>query len=289
MSNFDIYQEITDRIIAMLESGKIPWERPWDGVSLAIKRATGKPYSLLNQILLDKPGEYLTFEQCKKEGGHIRKGAKSKIVVFWKFIEKEKTDSKGNIVTGSDGKVKMQLIPMLRYYRVFHIDDCEGLKPKHYSDDLHDFDPIEQAEKALADYLTRSGVTLEHVRQGRAFYSPKMDKIVLPLQEQFKEQAEYYGTAFHEATHSTGHPSRLNRLDGSIAAFGDESYSKEELVAEIGSATILSMLGIETDRSFRNTAAYIQGWLSHLRNDKKLIVSAAGKAEKAVNLILNLN
>ena len=285
----DIYAEITNRIIAMLEQGKIPWEHPWRNVAdLAIKRTTGKPYSLLNQILLGKPGEYMTFDQCRKEGGRIRKGAKSKIVVFWKFIDNPIKDKDGNVVTDSQGRPVSKKVPLLKYFNVFHIDDCEGLEPKHYAEELQDFDPVEKAEETLKDYIARSGVTLQHEKQSRAFYSPKRDMIVLPLKEQFKGSAEYYGTAFHEATHSTGHPSRLNRLDGSIAAFGDESYSKEELVAEIGSCTILSMLGLETDSTFRNNAAYIQSWLQALKNDKKLIVSAAGKAEKAVNLIMNI-
>ena len=284
----DIYAEITNRIIAALESGKIPWERPWRrAADLAIKRTTGEPYSLLNQILLGEPGEYMTFDQCRKEGGRIRKGAKAKVVVFWKFIQCPQKDEDGNILTDSKGRNITKSVPLLKYFNVFHIDDCEGLEPKHYSEELIDFDPIEKAEDVLNDYVARSGIALEHRKQSRAYYSPSSDKIVLPLKEQFKGSTLYYGTAFHEATHSTGHPSRLNRLDGSIAAFGDESYSKEELVAEIGSATILSMLGLETANTFRNTAAYIQGWLKALKNDKHLIVSAAGKAEKAVNLIMN--
>lgn len=284
----DIYAEITNRIIEALEKGKIPWERPWRRTAdLAIKRTTGQPYSLLNQILLGEPGEYLTFDQCRKEGGRIKKGAKAKVVVFWKFVQCPQKDEDGNLLTDSKGRNITKSVPLLKYFNVFHIDDCEGLEPKHYTEELTDFDPVEKAEDVLTDYVARSGVTLEHQKQSRAYYSPSSDKIVLPLKEQFKGSPQYYGTAFHEATHSTGHPSRLNRLDGSIAAFGDDSYSKEELVAEIGSATILSMLGLETENTFRNTAAYIQGWLKALRNDKRLIVSAAGKAEKAVNLIMN--
>ena len=109
---------------------------------------------------------------------------------------------------------------------------------------------------------------------------------MLPLREQFKGEAQYYATAFHELTHSTGHSSRLDRIVAGSFSFGDESYSNEELVAEIGSASLMNMLGIETDDSVRNNAAYIQSWKKALRNDKKLIVSAASKASKAVELIM---
>lgn len=276
--SIDVYQMVTDRIIAMLEQGDIPWDRPWAGAGRwAIKRASGKPYSLLNQMLLGNPGEYLGFNECKNLGGKIKKGAKAKIVVFWKMLDKPEE---------KDGKVTVRQIPYLKYMNVFHIDDCEGIEPKHYEDTLRDFNPIDKAEQIIGGYVTRSGIALEHIKQGRAYYSPEQDKVVLPIKEQFTSEAGYYGTAFHELTHSTGHKSRLDRIAAGSFSFGDASYSKEELVAEIGSASILNMLGIETDASVRNNAAYIQSWIKSLRNDKKLIVSAAGKAAKAVKLIM---
>ena len=126
---------------------------------------------------------------------------------------------------------------------------------------------------------------LIHEEGDRAFYRPTTDSITLPLMAQFTATAEYYSTAFHELTHSTGHASRLNRLE-KVAFFGTEAYSKEELVAEIGASALVNHAGLETSRSLRNSVAYIQNWLSVLKNDKRFIVSAWGKAEKAVNLIL---
>lgn len=286
----DIYAEVTDRIIAELESGIIPWNRPWSGVSEgAIRRSNGKPYSLINQLLLGKPGEYLTFKQCKDEGGKVKKGAKSKMVVFWKVLHREKKDASGNVIRDENGLPVDDPIPMLRYYNVFHIDDCEGLEPKYTAEHLPDTaSPVERAEEIIADYSGRAKLTVEHSKQNRAFYSPSRHLVSLPLMEQFEDTAGYYETAFHELTHSTGHKSLLNRFsenDGA-AAFGSESYSKEELVAEIGACGILHELGLETTKSFRNNAAYIQSWLSALKNDKRLIVSAAGRAEKAIRLIL---
>ena len=134
--------------------------------------------------------------------------------------------------------------------------------------------------------MSHEGVKLSHVEGDKAFYRPSTDEVVLPIRKQFVSTAEYYSTVFHELTHSTGHPSRLNRLS-KPTFFGTEDYSKEELVAEIGASALVNHVGLETTSSLRNNSAYIQNWLSVLKNDKRFIVSAAGKAEKAVNLILN--
>ena len=273
----DVYQEVTDRIVAQLEQGVIPWHKPWiiSGKACAISRSTGKPYSLLNQMILGRPGEYATFSQIQKEGSKIRKGEKAQMVVFWKFIEQEDEETH-----------EKKQVPFLRYFSVFHIDQCEGLKPKHVQDLPATVRPDEKAENIITDYLQRSGVKLIHQEGDRAYYRPSADTVTLPLLAQFKELAEYYSTAFHELTHSTGHASRLNRLT-KLACFGSEEYSKEELVAEIGAAALVNHVGLETPDSFRNSAAYVQSWLKALQDDKRLIVSASGRAEKAVNLILN--
>ena len=270
----DIYAEVTSRIIAEMEKGVIPWKKPWIASGKCVSHATGKPYSLLNQMLLGKPGEYVTFNQCQQAGGRIKKGAKSQMVVFWKWIEQEDEET---------GEKKE--IPFLRYYNVFHIDQCEGLKARHVEPLPQIVNPDQQAETIIANYLKASGVKLGHEQGDRAFYRPSTDSITLPLLAQFHHTAEYYSTAFHEMVHSTGHKSRLDRLE-KTAFFGSEAYSKEELIAEIGAAALVNHVGLETAHSFRNNAAYVQNWLQVLRNDKRFIVSAAGKAEKAVNLIL---
>ena len=271
----DIYAEVTARIVEQLEQGVIPWHKPWIASGAAISHSTGKPYSLLNQILLARPGEYATFKQIQQEGGRVKKGAKSSMVVFWKWLEQEDEETK-----------EIKKIPFLRYYNVFHIDQCEGIKAKHSKPLPNIAQPDEAAEAIARDYLTRSGVRLIHEEGNRAFYRPSTDSITLPLLAQFKDTAEYYSTLFHEMTHSTGHSSRLDRLT-KVAAFGSEDYSKEELVAEIGAAALVNHAGLETSSSLTNSAAYIQSWLKALQDDKRLIVSASGRAEKAVNLILN--
>ena len=270
----DIYQTVTDRMIAEMEQGIIPWKKPWMASGLAISHTTGKAYSLLNQMLLGKAGEWLTFGQVKQEGGCIRKGEKVRMIVFWKFIEKE-DETTGEVTQ----------VPYLRYYSVFHIDQCDGIKAKYARELTQTASPDENAESLIASYVAREGVTVEHQEGNAAYYQPSTDTVVLPLMKQFAESSEYYSTTFHELTHSTGHVSRLARID-SPAAFGSESYSKEELIAELGASALVHHCGLETLSSFRNNTAYIQNWLSVLKNDKRFIVSAAGKAEKAVNLIL---
>lgn len=276
-----VYEMVTDRIIEQLESGVIPWKKPWTGVrSGAFNRISKKPYSLLNQMLLKFDGEYATFKQWQDLGGHVRKSEKSEIVCFWKIqpIEEEQ----------EDGTKVVKQIPLLRYYNVFHISQVDGIEPLQ-EEELNDIEPIEKAENVLHDYWTRENITVKHMAGNRAYYSPTHDMICLPLFEQFTNANEYYATAFHESVHSSMKESRCNRAEDrkdKLVAFGSQEYSKEELVAEIGSATILNIIGVETKGSFTNSAAYIQNWLSMLRNDVKFIVSASSKAEKAVKYIL---
>ena len=273
----DIYAAVTDRIIEQMEQGIIPWQKPWIASGKVVSHATGKPYSLLNQLMLGRPGEYLTFKQCQAAGGKVKKGEKAHMVVFWKWIEQEDEE------TGEKTEV-----PFLRYYNVFHIDQCEGITAKHTTEAAFPdgAEVLEAAQEIVYDYLGRTGVKLSHTEGDQAFYRPSTDEVVLPIRKQFVSTAEYYSTVFHELTHSTGHPSRLNRL-ARPSFFGTEDYSKEELVAEIGAATLVNHVGLETGSSIRNSAAYIQNWLKVLKDDKRFIVSAAGRAEKAVNLILN--
>ena len=240
-------------------------------------RSTGKPYSVLNQLLLPYDGEYVTYRQAIEEGHPVKKGEKASMVFFFKFLESEDKD------TG-----EKKTVPLLKYYSVFHISQCEGMKPRFAaSEGQHsDLQPDKQAEQILNDYIDRSGVTLRKEKSNRAYYSPAMDTIVVPEIDQFADIAEYYSTAYHEAVHSTGHSTRLNRISD-IANFGTESYSKEELIAELGASYLVNAAGLETSSSFGNSAAYIKNWLSALKDDKRFIISAAGKAEKAVAYILN--
>ena len=273
---FDIYAAVTDRIIQQMENGVLPWSKPWGGIAGgAYSGTTGKPYSLLNQMLLNKPGAYYTFNQIQKQGGNIRKGEKSHMVVFWKQIPVKEQDSQ-------TGAIKESFVPMLRYYKVFHIDQCERISAPTVATAPRSTSP--KAESIISDYLQRSGVELIHQVSDEAYYSPSSDRVVLPRADQFNSTEEYYSTAFHELAHSTGHQSRLDRLR-TTARFGSESYSKEELVAEITAAALMNHVGLETKGTFRNSTAYIQNWLTALRNDKRMIVTASGAAAKAFDYI----
>lgn len=299
MEKFDAYQMVTDRITALLEQGLIPWARPWSSVAAcAWSHNDGRQYSLINQMLLADPnkkyssmaellkdvtGEWITFEQAKKEGGHVKKGAKGRPVVFFKVYEKktEETDENGEQVT--------QKFPVLKRFTVFRVADCEGIKQRYNNEETSNVIPADAtADSIAADYVHRFGITCNEVKSNRAYYSPAIDTVVVPLRSQFSSSAEFYSTLYHELTHSTGHKDRLNRLT-KTAAFGNGEYSTEELTAEIGAASILATLGIETAESFRNSVGYIQGWLKALKDDKKMIVVAAARAEKAIRLILGID
>lgn len=275
----NVYQMVTDRIIAELEKSSIPWKRPWTGANTrAYNRISNKPYSLLNQILLGRDGEWATFKQWTDLGGHIRKGEKSSFVVFWKIQPYEDINA--------DGEKVVKQIPLLRYYNVFHISQVDGVEPKN-KPELKEVEPIEAAETIKESYKEREHIRIIETITNGAGYDPVMDYIQVPCRKQYTDANEFYSTLFHEMVHSTGHKTRLDRLTSEDNLhFGSETYSKEELCAELGSAMLLNQIGIETPQTFKNSAGYIQGWLQRLRNDNKFIVSAASKAEKAVNFIL---
>ena len=325
MNNKETAQKIVDRMIETIEAGgMLPWVKPWnqhtgnlvrieDGetvVSIPVNHwsRSGKPYQGVNILLLNlygKRGEMITFNQCKAEGGRVKKGAKSATIIYWNMVQKTETaeDEDGNTIT------RKVTIPVLKTYNVFSVeDDCEGLKTKHHPEPVEirmpkwHYEPVDgegidessynpAAEAVIADYLSRAnGLTLE--RNGisdRAFYSPTFHGVTVPSISQFEHVEEFYSTLFHELGHSTGHKSLLDRFSGKDenAAFGSESYSREELVAEITSATILNALGIESGNSFRNSAAYVKSWASHIKDDPMMFVTAAGRADKAVALIMN--
>lgn len=280
----NVYQIITERFIEELKKGIIPWQKPWISVGggKCISYVTRKPYSILNQMLLGAEGEYLTFNQVKSLGGSIKKGSKAKMVCFYKVISKS--------VEKDDGTTEVKSIPYLRYYQVFHIDDTEGIKSKIKAPALKDTNPIEDAEKVINDYIERDGkLTFESTLSDRAFYSPALDKVVVPSIRQYNNAEEYYSTAFHELTHSTLKPYRCNReSEGKAVAFGDGVYSREELVAEIGSAMLSANVGLDDSKTFKNSTAYLQNWLTALQNDIYMIVWASSRAEKAAKYILGI-
>lgn len=282
MSN-KVYQIVTDKIIKELQKGKIPWEKPWAGVtSVAFNRFSKQPYSLINQILLAVPGEYGTYKQWAGIGGQVKKGEKASMVVFWKLLQRKDEEA------DEDDDEKADCFPMLRYYNVFHISQIEGVKPlKEPEAENKVFNPIQRAEDVLNTYIHKEGIPLFLREQNEAYYNLTTDSIYLPNKRQFRSPEDFYSTAFHEAVHSTMPKKRCNRMaENKGAQFGNEKYSKEELVAELGSAMLRNRLGMEIRATERNTVAYIQSWMNVLKEDNKMIISASSRAEKAVKYIL---
>lgn len=278
-----VYQIIQDKFVKSIEEAikngdKLAWQKPWVG-GQPVNYVTRKPYRGVNLFLLPQGGEYITFKQLqklqeKKPELKIKKGCHKHMIVFWNMLKKEE-----------NGEEKT--IPLLRYYNVFHISDIEGLESKIANYKHND---LEGAEKVIKDYVDRSGLNYKVVKgSDRAYYSPSIDSLVTPDKSQFKEIAEYYSTNFHELVHSTGHPDRLKRFNmAEKIIFGNDSYSKEELVAEMGSAMLMGSLGIETQSSEKNSLAYLTGWLSAIKNDVHFVVQASAKAQKACDYIMGV-
>lgn len=270
-----VYEIVTDKIIKQMEKGIIPWHKPWHGGMAKFNRVSKKGYSVLNQLLLPFDGEYATLKQWNELGGKVKAGEKGNIVTYWNFISKTEKQE--------DGTEKVKSFPILRYYTVFHISQVEGVKPLE-NVNFSNME-VESAEDIKNTYFERESCRLFVEKSDRAYYSPSFDEVHVPELNQFENSDEFYSTLFHEMTHSTGASIRLNRLSNT-AFFGSEDYSKEELVAEIGSAMLSSVARLNTEKTFNNSVAYLQSWLKALKNDPRMIVSAASKAEKAVDYIL---
>jgi len=267
----DIYEIVTNRIIEQLDKGIVPWRKPW-AIKKAVNYVTGKPYRGINMLLLDE-GEYASFNQIKKAGGKVKKGAKSEIVVFYQAIEKK---SKDEVDENGDPVIVTKRI--FRYTPVFKIgEQTEGLELRHTDKQISTIISGEQVSKS---YLTRENISVSSGK--KASYSPKEDKITVPHISNFDSSSDYYATLYHEMVHSTGHESRLKRDIKN--KFGDDKYSKEELIAELGGAFLCAETGIKID--YTNTSAYIGSWKKRLKEDKSLIVCASKQAQKAVKLIL---
>lgn len=283
-TSFDLYQEVTDRIVEMLEQGIAPWRSPIMGAEAAgypRNLVTDKPYRGVNVFLLAftawsqgyGSSYWLTFNQAKTKGGMVRKGETSSMVVFWKQYETEDRDT---------GEAKT--VPVLRYYRVFNAEQCEGIDvPDASTFEPVDFAPLEACERIVDGYP--NGPAIEHGGT-RAYYRPSTDTVRLPEPDGFTTGEEYYATLFHELAHSAGHSSRLDRgLDTEPASFGSPDYGREELIAEMAASFLSAEAGIHP-ATLANSAAYLQGWLTCLKQDKKLVIQAAGAGQKAADWIL---
>lgn len=287
------YEVITGRVIEALESGAVPWRKPWSIPEHGQLRnaRTNTAYRGINVPMLALSAQaagyseprWLTYRQAESLGGNVRRGEKSTPLIFWKWLAApDKSDE-----AADDDAPARRGAPMLRRFNVFNVEQCDGLArlallPE--PGEAHTVEPLAAAQ-AIADGYA-DGPTIAHDGGSRAYYRPAMDAIHLPARDTFESAETYHATQFHELGHSTGHPSRLARKDvESVAAFGSADYSREELVAEFTSAFLLGEAGI-IDPHLEQTAAYISGWLRVLRKDHRLAVQAAATAQKAADHIL---
>ncbi|QDU98602.1 ArdC family protein [Lignipirellula cremea] len=282
----DLYQEVTDRILELLDAGTVPWRNPIQrggGQGWPKNLDSGKRYRGINVFLLASMAwakgygsdYWITFKQAQKANGAVRKGEKSSLVVFWKQYATKDRET-GEEIT----------IPVLKHYNVFNVEQCDGLQPPDaptIDPNTVPFEPLDRAEAIVAGY--RDKPSISH-GGSRAFYRPRIDEIRIADPERFSDRENYYATLFHELVHSTGHSKRLNRgLDTNLTPFGSPDYSKEELIAEMGAAFLAAVAGISPP-TIEQSAAYIDGWQKQLKGDKRLVVSAAGAAQKAADWIL---
>lgn len=273
----DVYALVTQLIIEQLKNGIIPWQKPWTGKGLPQNMVTKRPYRGINVWLLSSlnypTNYYLSFKQVKEMGGSVKKGEKSHLVIFWKWLDH--TDEE----TGETVKT-----PLLRYYTVFNVDQCTGIEEWIPKIEERLNEPIELCESIVSKMPQLPKIQF---KESEAYYHPLEDYVNMPKQKTFVDSESYYTTLFHELIHSTGHFKRLNRKEVmQTARYGGDLYSVEELVAEIGACYLTSYAGIAKDQ-FKNNVAYIAGWLEVLRDDKRFIVYACAQAQKAADFILN--
>lgn len=284
----NLYAQITDRIIAELEAGIVPWVQPWAAsaapLGMPCNAATGRRYSGINVLLLwaavidggFAAQRWLTFRQALGLGGHVRKGERGTLVVFADRFTPEREKRRVEAEGGAPAR-----IPFLRRFTIFNVEQCEGL-PERVAPPAApppDTSLILPRAQALID------ATQARFRIGSsyAFYSPLDDLVVVPPPQAFSAAIDWHRTAFHELGHWTGHASRLGRDQTGI--FGSASYAREELIAEIAGAFVCASLEIEP--TVRH-ADYIASWLEVLRQDARAIVRAASAASKAADYLLAL-
>jgi len=278
----DVYQIVTEKIVSLLEAGTIPWRKPWTtSQGMPKNLISKKEYRGINLFLLGcqqySSPYWLTYKQATEKGGHIRKGEKSSLVVFWKMMDRNNVDD------AADNNISGKL-PLLRYYNLFNLEQCEGIESPTQEVQTYQFTPIEKAEQIVSGMKDRPEISYG---SNKASYTPISDKVRMPNETQFERSEEFYSVLFHELGHSTGHKSRLARKEVmEHHEFGSEEYGAEELVAELTSSLLCGVAGI-SNQTIDLAASYIDGWLSVIKKDKRMIVMAAAQAQKAADFILN--
>jgi antirestriction protein ArdC len=282
----DLYQRITDQIVAQLEKGVRPWQRPWDGnyfggANVRPVRANGERYKGINVLTLWSEGAlrgyssnmWMTYKQAPQFGGNVRKDEKGVLVVYASKFKKESRSDTGETVEN--------IIPFLKGYTVFNVEQIDGLPERFHGKQGPKTTVVERVAHA-EEFFRNVGADIRH-GGNKAYYIPSADHIQMPLLESFHESQGYYSTLAHETTHWTNHKSRLDR-DMGVKRFGDEGYAMEELVAELGAAFLCADLEL-VSKPRPNHASYIASWLKVLKNDKRAVFTAASYAQRAIEFL----
>ena len=285
----DHYQEVTDKIIEVLEGGIIPWRRPWNpnltGVDAMPRNATTRRrYHGINVLMLGLSpfawstgdNRWCSYKQATERGWQVRKGERGTVVFFFKRLAVKDGAAAGELVSG--GTAEDRFIPMLRAYTVFHASQIDGIPPMAPHNTL---EVSWRRPEAVETIIANSGATVR-VGGGQAFYSPCSDHIQMPPHETFASPEGYAATMLHELGHWTGAEHRLNR--DMTARFGTAAYAAEELRVEIASAMMCAELGLPSD--VPNHAGYLQSWLRKLKEDKREIFRAAAAAQRIADYCL---
>lgn len=287
----DVHRQVTERIIALLERGTVPWQSPWDAeTGPPANLVSGRPYQGINALLLGIEGRpspwWMTYRQALAYGGNVRRGERgTRVVKYGQAKPREKTE------TEDSGRAKARPRMFLREFTVFNASQIEGIEfpPEASRPRLDEGERVARAESVIQQMA--SPPFLSEGRWSKACYVPSEDEVRMPSFGTFRSAAAYYSVLFHEYCHSTGHPCRLARQSlMAFREFGDHAYSKEELVAEMGAALLSTELGL-VDDAHEASASYLQAWLGVLkvRENRRWIVEAAGLASKAVDRILGRN
>lgn len=295
VQQISLYEEVTNRIISMIENGVAPWRKTWTTYGPARNYVSGRIYTGINYLLMNNTGYatpyFLTFNQVKELGGSIKKGLESVQVIFFKVIYKdiddntlEQKDAQTKILKGEDIKV----LRFIRYYNVFNIESVEGIDldlSRYMEAKLSDNQKIERCEQIIKNMPNPPD--FKQIDANRAFYDPKDDFINMPDIAQFESSEHFYSTLFHEMIHYTGSEKRLARPEiMDFSGFGTRPYCKEELVAEIGASFLSNIAQIDQVSILENSASYLAGWLKVLKKDSKFIFKVCAEAQKAVDFIL---
>lgn len=283
----DVYERITNQIVAELEQGVRPWLKPWNGEHAAGRitrplRSNGVPYRGINILMLWSEAVskgfaapiWMTFKQALELNAHVRKGETGSLVVYASSITRSETDP-------GTGEENERDIPFMKGYTVFNVEQIEGLPAQYYAPATPQLDPVQRIAGAES-FFASTGAGISH-GGNRAFYSPAYDRIQMPPFEAFRDAQSYYATLAHETTHWTRHESRLNREFGR-KRWGDEGYAMEELVAELGAAFLSSDLDL-TPEVRDDHASYIASWIKVLKDDKRAIFTAASHAQRAADFL----